>query len=156
MFYMGSWALGDFNDKAKDVIGSDNIGYLPFPTVTGGVGTADQIPANVGAPIGVSAKSYNAKVGDWLKCITTSYGASSLKDQGTVSGFKPTGDTGTLPPLTKAVQETISKTTTSTLWFEALFNTKATETSQQNAAPLVSGSITAKDFMAKVQADLAG
>jgi raffinose/stachyose/melibiose transport system substrate-binding protein len=156
MFYMGSWALGDFNDKAKAVIGSDNIAYIPFPTVAGGAGTADQIPANVGAPIGVSAKSYNSKVGDWLKCITTSYGGSSLKDQGTVSGFKATGDTGTLPPLTKAVQETVSKTTNSILWFEALFNTKATETSQKNAAPLVSGSITAQEFMEKVQADLAG
>ncbi|WP_030326109.1 extracellular solute-binding protein [Streptomyces sp. NRRL B-3229] len=154
MFYMGSWALGDFNDKTKNKIGADNVGFMPFPTVAGGKGSADQIPANVGLPVAVSAKSYDAKVGDWLTCITKNYGAASLKDQGTVSGFKPNGDTGTLPPLTQTVQDTISKTTTSTLWFEALFNTKATETSQTNAAPLVTGSLSARDFMQKVQTDL--
>ncbi|MGW7165173.1 ABC transporter substrate-binding protein [Streptomyces sp. NPDC054884] len=154
MFYMGSWALGDFNDKTKNKIGADNVGFMPFPTVAGGKGSADQIPANVGLPVAVSAKSYDAKVGDWLSCITKSYGAASLKDQGTVSGFKPNGDTGTLPPLTQTVQDTITKTTTSTLWFEALFSTKATETSQTNAAPLVNGSLSAKDFMQKIQTDL--
>jgi raffinose/stachyose/melibiose transport system substrate-binding protein len=154
MFYMGSWALGDFNDPAKNKIGADNVGFMPFPTVAGGKGSADQIPANVGLPVAVSAKSYNAEVGDWLSCITKNYGAASLKDQGTVSGFKPNGDTGTLPPLTQTVQDTITNTKTSTLWFEALFNTKATETSQTNAAPLVTGSLSARDFMQKVQADL--
>ena len=154
MFYMGSWELGDFNDKTKNKIGADNVGFMPFPTVAGGKGSADQIPANVGLPVAVSAKSYNAKVGDWLSCITKNYGAAALKDQGAISGFKPNGDTGTLPPLTQTVQDTITKTTTSTLWFEALFNTKATETSQTNAAPLVTGSISAKDFMTKVQTDL--
>lgn len=156
MFYMGSWALGDFNDPAKAKIGSENIGFMPFPTVTGGKGSADQLPANVGLPIAVSAKAYNGKVGDWLSCITKNYGAASLKDQGTISGFKATGDTGTLPPLTKVVQETISKTTNSILWFEALFNTKATETSTTNVAPLVTGKMTAKDFMQNIQTDLAG
>ncbi|WP_181802018.1 ABC transporter substrate-binding protein [Streptomyces shenzhenensis] len=154
MFYMGSWALGDFNDKTKNKIGADNVGFMPFPTVAGGKGSADQIPANVGLPVAVSAKSYDAKVGDWLSCITKNYGAASLKDQGTVSGFKPNSDTGTLPPLTQTVQDTITKTTTSTLWFEALFNTKATETSQTNAASLVNGSLSAKDFMQKIQTDL--
>jgi raffinose/stachyose/melibiose transport system substrate-binding protein len=154
MFYMGSWALGDFNDAAKNKIGADNVGFMPFPAVSGGKGTADQIPANVGLPVAVSAKKYNAKVGDWLSCVTKNYGAAALKDQGAISGFKPVGDTGTLPPLTKLVQDTITKTTTSTLWFEALFNTKATQTSQTNAAPLVTGSITAQDFMKKVQSDL--
>jgi raffinose/stachyose/melibiose transport system substrate-binding protein len=154
MFYMGSWELGDFNDAAKNKIGADNVGFMPFPTVAGGVGTADQIPANVGLPVAVSAKTYGPKVGDWLSCIAKNYGTASLKDQGTVSGFKTTGDTGTLPPLTQLVQDTVTKTTTSTLWFEALFSTKATETSQTNAAPLVSGSLSAQDFMKKVQDDL--
>ncbi|MEV7886468.1 ABC transporter substrate-binding protein [Streptomyces sp. NPDC002817] len=154
MFYMGSWALGDLNDKAKNKVGAANVGFMPFPTVSGGKGSADQIPANVGLPVAVSAKAYNPEVGDWLACTAKNYGAASLKEQGTVSGFKPNGDTGTLPALTQTVQDTITKTTTSTLWFEALFNTKATATSQTNAAPLVTGSLSAKDFMSKVQADL--
>ncbi|MEU8324276.1 extracellular solute-binding protein [Nonomuraea sp. NPDC048881] len=155
MFYMGSWELGSFNDPAKAKIGADTIGFMPFPAVKGGSGSADQLPANVGLPIAVSAKTYDKKVGDWLACITKNYGAASLKDQGTISGFKPVGDTGTLPPLTRTVREAISKTTTSVLWFEALFTTKATETSQTNAAPLLTGGISAQDFMRKIQTDLA-
>jgi raffinose/stachyose/melibiose transport system substrate-binding protein len=154
MFYMGSWELGDFNDDTKNKVGASNIGFMPFPTVAGGTGSADQIPANVGLPVAVSAKSYNSKVGDWLACTAKNYGSGSLTEQGTISGFKPNGPTSTLPPLTQVVQNTITKTTTSTLWFEALFNTKATETSQTNAAPLVTGSLSAQDFMQKVQADL--
>jgi raffinose/stachyose/melibiose transport system substrate-binding protein len=156
MFYMGSWELGDFNDATKDQIGAADIGFMPFPDVAGGSGSADQIPANVGLPVAVSKQSYDGKVGDWLSCITKNYGSASLKDQGAISGFKPTSGAGTLPPLTQLVQNTIDNTTTSVLWFEALFNTKATDTSQADAAPLVTGSMSAQDFMAQIQGDLDG
>jgi len=154
MFYMGSWELADFNDGTKDQVGAANIGFMPFPVVAGGKGTADQLPANVGLPVAVSAKSNDAKVEDWLSCITKNYGSAALKDQGSISGFTPTSGSGTLPPLTQLVQDTIGRTTTSTLWFEALFTTKATQTSQSNAAPLVTGSVSAQDFMQKIQHDL--
>ncbi|MHC5797890.1 ABC transporter substrate-binding protein [Lacisediminihabitans sp. FW035] len=154
MLYMGSWVLPSMNDPKQNLIGADNVGFMPLPTVAGGKGSADQIPANVGLPIAVSAKSYNPKVGAWLKCISANFGAASLKDQGAITGFKVNGDSGTVPPLTKVVQDTIAKTTVSTLWFEALFSVKATTTSQHGAAPLVTGAMSAKDFMASVQADL--
>jgi raffinose/stachyose/melibiose transport system substrate-binding protein len=154
MFYMGSWELGDFNSATTDKIGAANIGFMPFPDVAGGKGSSDQIPANVGLPVAVNAKLYDSHVGDWLSCIAKNYGSASLKDQGTVSGFKPNSGTGTLPPLTQTVQDTINKTTTSVLWFEALFNTKATNDSQTNAAPLASGSMSAQQFMQQIQSDL--
>lgn len=154
MFYMGSWELGTFNDETKNQIGADAVGYMSFPEVAGGSGSADQIPANVGLPIAVSKKDYNDQVGDWLTCIGENYGTGSLKDQGTISGFKPTTDPGPLPALTQQVQDTIDSTTTSVLWFEALFNTKATDTSQKGAASLVTGQLTPDAFMASVQADL--
>ncbi|MEU4385466.1 extracellular solute-binding protein [Promicromonospora sp. NPDC023805] len=154
MFYMGSWALGAFNDPAQNQIGEDNIGFFPLPEVEGGAGTADQIPANVGLPIAVSANGYNEEVGAWLGCIVDNYGSTSLGEQGTISGFTVNDEVSGVPPLTELVQDTISSTTESTLWFEALFGAKATTTSQQNAAPLVTGALSAEEFMAKVQADL--
>lgn len=156
MFYMGSWELGDFNSTTTDKIGAANIGFMPFPDVAGGKGSSDQIPANVGLPVAVNAKTYDSRVGDWLTCITKNYGSASLKDQGTISGFKPTEGTGTLPALTQQVQDTIDKTTTSVLWFEALFNTKATNDSQTDAAPLVTGAMSAQQFMQTIQNDLDG
>src|SRR5699024_5822957 len=33
MFYMGSWALSDFNNEEGNDIGAENIGFMPFPEV---------------------------------------------------------------------------------------------------------------------------
>ncbi|WP_022880223.1 ABC transporter substrate-binding protein, partial [Microbacterium sp. B19] len=152
-FYMGSWALSNFADEKANQIGSDNIGFLPFPNVTGGKGDASQTPANVGLPMALSAKAYNDNTGKWLTCIANNYGAESLSKADTISGFTVDGDVK-VDDLTALVQDQISSTKESVLWFEALFSAKATETSQKNAAQLLTGAISPQDFMSLVQADL--
>lgn len=152
-FYMGSWALANFADASANQIGSENIGFLPFPNVTGGAGDASQTPANVGLPMALSAKAYNDNTGKWLTCIANNYGAESLSEAATISGFKVDGDVQ-VDDLTALVQDRISSTQESVLWFEALFSAKATETSQKNAAQLITGAISPQDFMGLVQADL--
>jgi raffinose/stachyose/melibiose transport system substrate-binding protein len=154
MFYMGSWALSDFNDAERNQVGLDNIGFMPFPNVEGGEGDSSQIAANVGLPATFNAKSYDSKVGDWLSCIADNYGSEALTSQGRVSGFKVNTPVDDLPALTQEVQERIATTEQAVLWFEALFSTKATTTSQTNAAQLVTGDITAEEFMELVQNDL--
>jgi raffinose/stachyose/melibiose transport system substrate-binding protein len=154
MFYMGSWILESMNDPEANQIGSDNVGFMPFPAVKGGKGSVDEYPANVGLPSTLNAKLYNDKVGDWLGCIAENYGSASLEKDGTISGFKPNTEVTGVAPLTQEIQTTISDSTSSVLWFEALFSTKATTTSQTNAAQLVTGAISPEDFMKLVQADL--
>jgi raffinose/stachyose/melibiose transport system substrate-binding protein len=101
----------------------------------------------------INAKQYDSKVGSWLKCITQNYGTESLKTQGSISGFKlPTPVT--VDPLTKLVQNDISSNPESVLWFEALFNTQATNISQNAAAQLADGSVSAQQFMSQVQTAL--
>ncbi|MFF7682658.1 ABC transporter substrate-binding protein [Microbacterium sp. NPDC007973] len=152
-FYMGSWALANFADESANQIGSDNIGFMPFPDVAGGAGDSSQTPANVGLPMALSAKAYTDDTGKWLTCIANNYGAQSLSEADTISGFKVNGDVQ-VDDLTALVQDRIASTQESVLWFEALFNAKATETSQKNAAQLVTGAISPEDFMSLVQADL--
>ncbi|MBP1235321.1 raffinose/stachyose/melibiose transport system substrate-binding protein [Arthrobacter sp. PvP102] len=154
MFYMGSWILSNFNDKAQNKIGEENIGFMPFPKVAGGQGIDNQYAANVGLPMTFNAKKYDDKASAWLKCIATNYGSTALKDKNSISGFKLTTPVDSVPPLVKSTQETVNNTKESVLWFEALFSTKATTTSQTNAAGLVSGSITPQKFMELVQNDL--
>ena len=154
MFYMGSWALSDFGDTERNQIGIDNIGFMPFPNVEGGKGDSSQIGANVGLPATFNAKSYDSKVGDWLTCISENYGSEALSTQGRVSGFKVNTPVENVPALTQEVQDRIATTDEAVLWFEALFSTKATTTSQTNAAQLVTGNITAEEFMKLVQTDL--
>ncbi|WP_456824527.1 ABC transporter substrate-binding protein [Cellulomonas sp. P5_E12] len=154
MFYMGSWILGNFNDPTANVIGNDNIGFMPFPAVEGGKGSADELAANVGVPLAMSKARYDDGSKQWLNCIAKNFGAQSLKDQGVITGFKVDGDVGEVPALTQSVQDQIAKTSKTVLWFEALFPPKASTTSQTNASLLVTGGMSPEDFMSKVQADL--
>jgi raffinose/stachyose/melibiose transport system substrate-binding protein len=149
MMYMGSWLLANINSSA-DTIGAQNIGFFPVPAVPGGQGSVTQFPSNVGLPMTMNAKQYDSKVGSWLKCITQNYGSVSLKTQGTISGFRLSTPV-TVDPLTKLVQNDISSNPESVLWFEALFNTQATNISQNSAAQLADGSISAQQFMSGVQ-----
>lgn len=151
MFYMGTWALTNIADKTQDQVGADNIGFMPFPGVAGGKGSIDQYPSNVGLPMTIGAKTYNAQVGDWLKCIAQNYGSAALTQQGSISGFKTNSPVTDPNALTSQVRQTIASSTQSVLWFEALFSTKATNVSQTNAAPLVTGSMSAQQFMQTVQ-----
>ena len=151
MMYMGSWILSNFADKAQNKIGSDDIGFFAFPTVTGGAGSADQLPGNVGLPTGISAKLYNAKVGSWVKCIAKNYGSTALKEKGTISGFRVNTPVKT-DPLTTIVQDRIASTTTSVQWFEAFLSSKASTAAWNNVAQMVNGQMSAEQYMSTVQA----
>lgn len=152
MFYMGSWALSNFEDAKQNTIGQDTIGLMPFPAVTGGKGSIDDVPANVGVPVVFSSHGYGTNIEAWIKCIAQNYGDAVLKNSGVISGFKINNPPSTLPPLTQQTQATMSKATNSVLWFEALFSAKATTVSQTNAAPLATGSVSGQQFMSLVQA----
>ncbi len=153
IMYMGSWVLPNFADATADKIGADNIGFFPFPTVPGGKGTIDQLPANVGVPTALSKSAYNDKVGAWTKCIAQNFGSAALAKSGQISGFKVNTPVKT-DALTSLVQQKIASTTTSVVWFETYFSAKASTTSWNNIASLVDGKISADDFMKLVQADL--
>lgn len=154
MFYMGSWFLSKANDPEANQIGVENIGFMPFPGVEGGAGDRSQLAANVGLPITMNAKAVNDDTEAWLSCISENYGSLALEQENRVSGFVLNTEVTDVPPLTQMIQQQVADTEATVLWFEALFSAEATTTSQRNAAPLVSGSISAEEFMSMVQADL--
>jgi raffinose/stachyose/melibiose transport system substrate-binding protein len=146
MMYMGTWFLAAVNDPKQNKVG-DNIGFFGVPGIKG-------YPANVGSPNAINAKLYNDGVGAWLTCIAKNWGSESLKKQGTFSGFKVNTPVDNLPPLTEDIQKKIDSAPASVLWFEGLFTPKANNDSSANAAPLLTGAMSAKDFMALIQSDL--
>jgi raffinose/stachyose/melibiose transport system substrate-binding protein len=151
MIYMGSWALADFNNSSETTIGSDNIGYFRFPNVVGGAGTSDQTPMNSGQTTSVNKAKYTDAFGQWLAYIVQNYGDVALQKEGAVTGFAVHNKPASLPALTSLVIDEIAKITQPVLWFEALFSTKATNISQQDATPLVTGAMSPANFMAAVQ-----
>ena len=150
MIYMGSWELASFNNPSLTTIGASNVGYFPFPNVVGGVGSSDQIPMNAGQPTSVNKAKYNATFGQWLAYMAQNYGDVAIK-QGAVTGFVVHQKPASLPALTTLVVDQIAGVKQPVLWFEALFSTKATNISQQDAAPLVTGAMSPANFMAAVQ-----
>lgn len=153
MMYMGSWALAAFNDPEQNKIGSENIGFMRFPAVEGGKGAIDQIPANAGQPLMFSTNAYDEGTTAWLECIAQNYGDTVLEESGVISGFK-LHDEHELNPLQQVVQEQMETSPSSVVWFEALFSSKATATSTQNAGQLANGSLSGADFMARIQSEL--
>jgi raffinose/stachyose/melibiose transport system substrate-binding protein len=151
MIYMGSWALTDFNNPSETTIGSDNIGYFHFPNVAGGAGDSSQTPMNAGQTTSVNKAKYNAAIGQWLAYMAQNYGDVALQKEGAVTGFVVHNQPASVPALTTLVLDEIKKVTQPVLWFEALFSTKATNISQQDAALLVTGAMSAQNFMAAVQ-----
>ncbi|MET0297301.1 MAG: extracellular solute-binding protein [Microbacterium sp.] len=153
MIYMGSWLLGNINSDAN-TLGDDAVGFFKFPAVTGGAGSIDEYPSNVGLPATFNAKTYSADnaVGDWLKCITDNYGTEALK-QGQITGFI-SDEPADLPVISQTIADEISTATDSVLWFEALFNAKASSVSSTNAALLVTGQLSPEEFMTLVQTAL--
>ena len=154
MFYMGSWAVRDFTNPSITKIGADNIGYFPFPNVTGGAGSSDQIAMNDGQTTSVNKQKYNAVVGQWLAYVAKNYGDLALQKEGAVTGFVVHNKPANVDPLTTAILDQISKVSQPVLWFEAQFSQKATNISQQDAALLVTGAMAPKDFMTAVQGAL--
>ncbi|MEU9094229.1 ABC transporter substrate-binding protein [Streptomyces sp. NPDC087901] len=151
MFYMGNWALANISDEKQNKVGAENVGFMPFPAVSGGKGSIDQYPSNVGLGITLGAKSFDEKTGDWVSCIAKNYGSTALKDHGSISGFKVNTEVMDANDVTTQVRKTISGSKQNVLWFEALFSTKATTVSQTNAAGLVTGSMKPEAFMQTVQ-----
>jgi raffinose/stachyose/melibiose transport system substrate-binding protein len=153
MLYMGTWVLANIA-STSDTIGASNIGFMPFPDVTGGAGNSSEYPANVGLPFTFNAKTLGPKTAAWLKCIVQNYGTGVLKNFGTYSGFTLSSPVSGLSPIETTIQQIMASSKQSVLWFEALFSTQATTVSQQDAAPLVNGTMSPTAFMSAVQAAL--
>ena len=156
MFYMGSWILGELNNPKLNQIGLQNIGFFPFPKVTGGAGPATIIPMNAGQPTSVNPKQLNPATEGWLKYLAQNYGDQAMKLEGAVTGFKVHHMPTHLSSATALVVHTLATAKNPVLWFEALFSAKATTVSQQDATPLVTGQMTPLQFMTAVQKAISG
>ena len=106
----------------------------------------------MGLPATFGAKTYSPGVGEWLKCITENYGNEALK-QGQITGFIA-DEPADLPEISQTIADEIASATDSVLWFEALFNAKASNISSTNAALLVTGQLSPEEFMSLVQTAL--
>lgn len=154
MYYMGSWALRDFNDAAKARIGAQNIGLFNFPTVAGGKGTLNDWSINAGLVTAINPKDADASVDNWMKYVFSRYGNRAMSELGMITGFKVTQTPKDVPALTTQTQRRLSTVKNGYLWFEGLFSPKATSVATDNVQPLVTGDLTPQAYLTQLQAAL--
>ncbi|MFF2486462.1 ABC transporter substrate-binding protein [Microbacterium sp. NPDC058062] len=154
MTYDGSWLLSAINDPARNQIGGENIGFMPFPEVDGGKGSIDQYAANAGAPMIINAEQFGPKVVDWISCIAQNYGQQALQNAGVISGFKVNGDVTDISENTAEIQERIAGIDETVLWFEALMDSKSNSLASTNGTLLTTGQMTPEEYMTQLQASI--
>jgi raffinose/stachyose/melibiose transport system substrate-binding protein len=150
IYYMNSGATSSFNNPEVNQIGADNIGWFPVPEVAGGSGTADQTPANVGLPMAVTAKTLTPEVKDFLKYLVENYGDVAMADLDLITGFATTETSDS--PIVAELSTRIDSLSEALPWFESRQSPKGTVASQEGATALISGALTAQQFMEQVQA----
>lgn len=151
MKYDGTWLLSAVNDETRNEIGIENVGFMPFPGVTGGAGNIDQWPANAGAPMAANPKLIGPKVAAWLACIAENYGQQALQEAGVLSGFSVNGEVTDIPEPTLMVQQKMADISETVLWFEALLDSRSNSLASTNVTLLTTGQMTPEQYMADLQ-----
>ncbi|SEE69758.1 ABC transporter substrate-binding protein [Ruania alba] len=151
MKYDGTWLLSAVNDPERNEVGEENIGFMPFPDVAGGAGSADQYPANAGAAMAINPETYGPLTADWFACIAENYGQQALSEAGVLSGFQVNGDVGDIPAATADIQERMASIDETVLWFEALLDSESNSLASTNASLLTNGDMSAEEYMTQLQ-----
>jgi len=155
MFYMGSWQLRAFNDKSRNHIGEEAIGFFSIPLVEGGVGTLDEYPVNAGLTTSFSKEAYTPEVGKWMGYVFEHYGDRAMSELGMITGFQVEKMPENIPPLTKVVQEKINEVSKGALWFEARFSSSAQLLAWDNAQLLMTdANYTPVQYLSALQQEL--
>ncbi|MBM7572988.1 ABC transporter substrate-binding protein [Aquibacillus albus] len=154
MYYMGTWAIADFSNEDRNQIGIDNIGFFNVPTVEGGVGTLDEYNMNAGLIVAFSKDKYNDKMKEWTKAVFSDYGDRAMKDLGLISGFDVAEMPEDVNPLTKLISEEIANVKDGALWFEANFDARTKQVSEDNAQLLISDGISPEEYMEELAKEI--
>ncbi|WP_419992608.1 ABC transporter substrate-binding protein [Streptomyces boninensis] len=151
MMYQGSSSLGDVYDKETNTVGAKDIGFFPFPAVSGGAGRITDYPSTTGTVTALSRTQFNDEVGAWVSCIAKHYGSSLLNNQGAISGFKRNQPVKESRPLVKDILRRMEQTTGSFPWFEAPFSQRFADLATAYAPSLLDGRTSPAAYMKKLQ-----
>ena len=153
MKYDGTWLLSNVNSD-ENLVGAENIGFMPFPAVEGGAGDIDQYPANAGAAMAINPKTYGPDTEAWFSCIAESYGAQALGEAGILSGFQVNEEVTGVPETTADIQERMASIDETVLWFEALLDSESNSLASTNVSLLTNGDMSAEEYMSQLQASV--
>ncbi|MFF3493337.1 ABC transporter substrate-binding protein [Streptomyces sp. NPDC002795] len=154
MMYQSSSVLANVYDTKTNTVGRGDVGFFPFPAVSGGKGHITDYPSTTGTVTALSAVQFNGEVGDWVSCIARNYGSSLLNHQGAISGFRRNQPVKESRPLVRDILRRMQQTTGSFPWFEAQFSQRFADLATLYAPYLLDGSMSPSTYMKKLQNSL--
>lgn len=146
MFYMGSWAIRDFNNKEKNTL-AENIGFFNVPTTDGGKGTLEDYSINCGTALALTSKGFEGKTQEWAKYVFSNYGNYAMKKQGTITGFKVTDKSIEMPIYTKMTEDIMGGVKNVNIIWEFALNNKFTTQASDSVQLLVIGKVSPEQYI---------
>ncbi len=154
MYYMGTWAIRDFNDETKNTLGPDGIGFFSFPAVEGGAGSTGDYIVSFGLLYVFGQSKFDAQVADWAKYVFPKYSDLALSELGSIPCFELTSEPENLQPYTQLVIDEMAKIENTGLWMEYGLAQSVSDVATQNVQLLVLGDITPEEYCAQLDAAL--
>lgn len=157
MYYMGSWALRDFNNPQVNKIGVENIGLFNVPLVPGGVGTLEEWNVNAGLTTSIARARFEENpeiISDWMRYVFSRYGDRAMTELGLITGFQVREVPENLSPLTRMVLEKLQGVKGGAFWFEALFDARTMSVAWDNAQLLATNAMTPEEYMEELQREI--
>ncbi len=151
IFYNGSWFSGNLNNPKANLAGEDGIGFFNVPVVNAAISDSKAYSMNCGNILCVGKSRYDEATGWMLKYFIENIGDYAMNTQGTVKGYTYSATNDQMPSYTKLVLSELAKAQSAFTWFEATMGSEVSTVAQNNVQPLVTGDLSAKDYMSKIQ-----
>jgi raffinose/stachyose/melibiose transport system substrate-binding protein len=118
MMLHGAWTYGSMKDQGGDFVSGGNLGYMNFPAVDGGKGSADSTVGNPGQYVSISSKASKEAKAAAMKMLST----TMLDD----TEVKKWIDIGNVPVATSAnTQIEAVSDATDKAWLQFVYDTSS-------------------------------
>lgn len=150
-FYNGSWFASNLNDTTANQAGEDGIGFFNIPVVDESISPADAYSMNCGNILCLSKDKTDEATKWFIKYFVEHIGDLAMETQGSVKGYTYTTEASDMSGYTKLVLDEINKAGSAFTWYEATMNSEVSDAAQQNVQTLLSGEMTAEEYMQSIQ-----
>lgn len=152
MMYMGTWVNGQFEADDSEIKGKTVV--VKFPTIPGGIGTADEFLGGCGETFMISANTKNKEAAvEAIKYICE----TMSKEQYLAGSGAPAwvaddmGDASALNPLSIQTSALAQEGTGFVYWLDVVTNATDAQTLMNSIAALIAGELTPEDFCKELQ-----
>lgn len=150
MHYTGSWVTENYNDPQQNRLPEGTIGLFSVPEVEGGKGSLHDYPMNTGIVLTMSSARLDNTSREWMHFVFSRYGDLSMAKFGTISGFKLSDHSISIPRPTALALQHIDSVRRAFPSFEAFMDREMSEAAHRGTQLLILGDISPEEFWERI------